>query len=150
MSKTKSDSTTLAIVEAFRADGDAKTLPFNVLLNMASAFADEVRIHAFTDKIFLNTAPNVPGDNPPGAKKYPARTETAPEYEPVPDPAETETSQPSKKSIPDYSEYQTHVGTLQNAGDILWADESGDDEKIDAIKSAVGAVDGIRATLKKF
>ncbi len=148
MSK-KSDSTALAIVEAFRADGDAKTLPFNVLLNMASAFAHEVRTHALTEKV-LNTAPSVPGDNPPGAKKYPSRTEIAPEYEPVPDPAETETSEPSKKSLPDYAEYQTHVGTLQNSGLTLFELESGDDEKMDAIRDAVGALDGIRSQLKQF
>ena len=104
MSKPKSDSTVLAIVEALRDDADIKRLPFNELLNMASAFADEVRTHALCEGI-LNTAPDVPGDNP-GAKKYPKREELQPTPEPVPDPAETEGATSTKISIPDYGECQ--------------------------------------------
>ena len=136
MSKPKTDSTALAIVEALRDDADAKALPFNVLLNMASAFADEVRIHALTENIFRNTAPKVPGDKPPG-EGYPDRTELKPTPEPVPDPAETETATSTKISIPDYGDakrFSVAMGGLATAASKLFEIASENQQEKDSAR----------------
>lgn len=130
MSKQKTDSTTLAIVEALRADGDAKALPFNVLLNMASAFANEVRTQGLIENIYANTAPEVPGDETPG-KKYP-KTQTTPP--PAPDAAATETAESTKPSTPEYDLFKAGVVDLLDAGKNLFELESENEQDRDAAR----------------
>jgi hypothetical protein len=118
------------------------SMPHNQLESAAEKFIDEWRTFA------LMNAVKAPGDKPPGEKTYPSRTELQPEYEPVPDPAKTETSEPSKPSLPDY---MGHVATLDATGRTLFDDPTADtDMKVQSIKYAIAAMDGITSILKKF
>jgi hypothetical protein len=150
MSKPKTDSTVLAIVEALRDDTDIKGLPFNELLNLASAFADETRTYALTEKFLRNTAPNVPGDKPPG-EQYPDRTELKPTPEPVPDPAETETATSTKISIPDYGEakrFSVAMGGLATAASKLFEIASeNQQEKNDARRETFDWLEETRSSI---
>jgi hypothetical protein len=99
----------------------------------------------------LNTAPKTPGDDS-REKDYPSRETLRADDPllPVPDPAETETSQESKTSIPDYGEYQDHVRVLEASGQTLWNDEAGDTDKVQSIKDAREAMNNILGMLKQF
>jgi len=144
MSKQNVDSTTLAIVEALRADGDAKALPFNVLLNMASAFAGEVRTQGQLEKFYANTAPEVPDDGTP-AKKYP-KTQTTPP--PAPDAAETEGLESTKESTPEFDLFNAGVVDLLNAGKTLFELGSENQAEVDAARArAFDALQPVREAI---
>lgn len=126
------------IVNVLSLDAQCKNLRSAMpgIDQMAEAFvADCVR------ECLVENAMNAPTPNAPRVTH---------EFEPVPDPAQTETSEPSKTSLPDYSEYQDHVRTLENSGATLFDDAAGRDDKVQSIRDARKALDSILGILKRF
>jgi hypothetical protein len=147
---SKKNSTTLAIVQALRGNDETKHLSFDALHGMAEKFFNSVAVESLADKIFDATV-SVPGDNPPGAKKYPSREETTPTPVSVPDPAETETATATKISIPDYGDakrFAVAMGGLADAAQKLFEIASeNQQEKDSARRVAFGWHDELRSSI---
>jgi hypothetical protein len=154
MSKKMQSITAGAIANLLLADADCKNLnkfiSRNALEDAADKFADEWRQFSLEENFMRNTAPNVPGDKPPG-EQYPDRTELKPTPEPVPDPAETETATSSKISIPDYGEakrFSVAMGGLATAASKLFEIASeNQQEKNDARRVAFDWVEETRNSI---
>jgi hypothetical protein len=156
MSKTTVNSTVLAIVQALRSDPDAVRdhvgkIPFNALVGMAETFVEDFQNFVLTQKTLRNSAPEVPGDNPPGKKKYPSREETTPTPLPVPDPADTEDA-PNKTTgeIQSLKEFSDSVALLSESGQALWKLETGErdsEEKSTARRNTFNALEFVRQTI---
>lgn len=74
-----------------------------------------------------NTAPQVPVDDPPEETDYPDRESLKPTPEDVPDPAETEGTDETKTSTPDYpalKRYRVAIGQLNDSASTLFEMES--------------------------
>ena len=106
---------------------------------------------ALTEKLFRNTAPDVPGDKPP-EKKYPERTALKPTPEKVPDPAETETGTSTKISVPDYGEAKQFAAAMNGLATVASKlfeieSESQTQEKNDARRDTFDALEEVRNSI---
>ena len=96
-----------------------------------------------------NTAPAVP-DSDGRQHAYPDREALKPEYEPVPDPAETETSIPSKVSTPNYDDFSERIAALQTSLETLFDDSAERGDKVESMREAIAAMDDLSEWLKKL
>ncbi|MGA3284247.1 MAG: hypothetical protein ABSD57_07305 [Verrucomicrobiota bacterium] len=154
---SKTNSTSLAIVQALRVDADAiqngiERIPYNALVGMAEAFCEDIRNHCLLQKSLNSPVPELAGDDTPGAKKYPRREELKPTPEPVPSPDETETATSTKISVPDYGDakrFAVAMGGLATAASKLFEIESETQtqEKDDARRETFGWVDEVRQSV---
>jgi hypothetical protein len=157
MSKKQNSTTAKNLVQILICDHEAnqngiEKLPRQFLENWCEDFLTEVRNHALTEKVLRNSAPEVPGDNPP-TKKYPDRTELQPTPLDVPDPAETETAKPTKISIPNQPEevhrFGVAMGTLAKKASDLWAIVGDENQsgKNDARRDAFDWLDEVKSSI---
>jgi hypothetical protein len=106
------------------------------------------RYHRTLSNHLRNTTPKMPGSD--GREhSYPDREATKPEYEPVPDPAETETSIPSKESTPSYDDFMERVNALQATGESIFSDET-KESKTESMREAISALDDLGEMLRKL
>lgn len=94
----------------------------------------------------LNTAPKVPA----GEGTQHAYPDVEHPKLSTPDPAETETSESSKPSTPDYDDMGNALETMREARETLFDDSIGNEGKIESIKAAKAALDDYLTVLKKF
>lgn len=97
----------------------------------------------------LNAAPSVPADDPPAETKYPDRGNPAPVS--VPDPADTEGTESTKESTPDYLRFTNALVAVSQSGKSLFEIESGDgpesDDKRSARYRALDDVDELKSSI---
>lgn len=145
--KNRPSVTAKNMARAIIADAECKNLlrhvPIENVQNACETLLSEWQILA------LMNAVRTPSDEPP-REGYPTRKELQPEREPVPDPAETESTTATKKSIPDYTNYTDYLDQLDEAGKTVWDTSLSRQSRIDAIKVCTASVDGITALLKQF
>jgi hypothetical protein len=94
----------------------------------------------------LNAAPKVPaGDG--RERAYPEITH---EHEPVPDASTTETSIPSKESIPNCDDFNERIEALQRSITTLFDDSADRDSKVSSMREAISAMNDLSGWLKQL